>query len=81
STPEAKIDGPAALFTAMSRVVVNGGNEPDDLTGFLKNSIIVRFLIKKTKGHAWLKFLFLKCLVCLLSQFLIKINDPNITRY
>ncbi|PCQ44864.1 terminase TerL endonuclease subunit, partial [Citrobacter freundii] len=27
STPEAKIDGPAALFTAMSRVLVNGGND------------------------------------------------------
>ena len=32
STPEAKIDGPAALFTGMSRVLVNGGDAPDFLS-------------------------------------------------
>ncbi|MBP1002376.1 terminase large subunit [Serratia fonticola] len=32
STPEAKIDGPAALFTAMSRVLVNGGGDVDFLS-------------------------------------------------
>ncbi|EEA6542969.1 TPA: terminase large subunit [Salmonella enterica] len=32
STPEAKIDGPAALFTAMSRMLVNGGGEADFLS-------------------------------------------------
>lgn len=32
STPEAKIDGPVALFTAMSRVVLNGGNKTDFLS-------------------------------------------------
>lgn len=32
STPEAKIDGPAALFTGMSRVLVNGGGEVDFLS-------------------------------------------------
>ncbi|ACQ68071.1 terminase [Candidatus Williamhamiltonella defendens] len=32
STPEAKIDGPVALFTAMSRVLVNGGNKTDFLS-------------------------------------------------
>ncbi|WP_174889453.1 terminase large subunit [Candidatus Williamhamiltonella defendens] len=32
STPEAKIDGPVALFTAMSRLLVNGGNKTDFLS-------------------------------------------------
>ncbi|MFV9076879.1 terminase TerL endonuclease subunit [Serratia fonticola] len=32
STPEAKIDGPAALFTAMSRVLVNGGSDVESLS-------------------------------------------------
>ena len=32
STPEVKIDGPVALFTAMSRLLVNGGNESDFLS-------------------------------------------------
>ncbi|BGI52706.1 MAG: terminase large subunit [Candidatus Hamiltonella defensa (Ceratovacuna japonica)] len=32
STSEAKIDGPVALFTAMSRVLVNGGNKTDFLS-------------------------------------------------
>ncbi|HDL7232967.1 TPA: terminase large subunit [Yersinia enterocolitica] len=32
STPEAKIDGPAALFTGMSRVLVNGGSDVDFLS-------------------------------------------------
>jgi len=32
STPEAKIDGPAALFTGMSRVLVNGGGDVDFLS-------------------------------------------------
>ena len=32
STPEAKIDGPAALFTAMSRLLVNGGEVGDSLS-------------------------------------------------
>lgn len=43
STPEAKIDGPAALFTAMSRVLVNGGNDQQDLSGFFNNPIMVGF--------------------------------------
>ncbi|MBC3378485.1 terminase large subunit [Serratia fonticola] len=34
STPEAKIDGPAALFTGMSRVLVNGGGDVDFLSTF-----------------------------------------------
>lgn len=41
STPENKIDGPVALFTAKSRQLVNGGEEKQDLTGFLENPIIV----------------------------------------
>lgn len=32
STPEAKIDGPAALFTGMSRVLVNGGEQVESLS-------------------------------------------------
>ncbi len=32
STPEAKIDGPVALFTAMSRFLVNGGGVNDFLS-------------------------------------------------
>lgn len=32
STPEAKIDGSAALFTAMSRLLVNGGEVGDSLS-------------------------------------------------
>ncbi|HEJ9057169.1 TPA: terminase large subunit [Serratia fonticola] len=32
STPEAKIDGPSALFTGMSRVLVNGGGDVDFLS-------------------------------------------------
>lgn len=32
STPEAKIDGPVALFTAMSRFLVNGGDVNDFLS-------------------------------------------------
>ncbi|MDQ9130318.1 terminase large subunit [Serratia fonticola] len=32
STPEAKIDGPTALFTGMSRVLVNGGGDVDFLS-------------------------------------------------
>ncbi|HCN6647836.1 TPA: terminase large subunit, partial [Escherichia coli] len=31
STPEAKIDGPVAMFTAMSRMLVNGGEPEPDL--------------------------------------------------
>ncbi len=34
STPEAKIDGPAALFTAMSRVLVNGGTDDNSISVF-----------------------------------------------
>ncbi|MWJ60219.1 terminase large subunit, partial [Burkholderia pseudomallei] len=34
STPENKIDGPVALFTAKSRMLVNGGNDAQDLSGF-----------------------------------------------
>ncbi|KFK98122.1 terminase large subunit [Serratia sp. Ag1] len=32
STPEAKIDGPTALFTGMSRLLVNGGSDSDFLS-------------------------------------------------
>ncbi|CDG91866.1 putative phage terminase, large subunit (fragment) [Xenorhabdus bovienii str. feltiae Florida] len=35
STPEAKIDGPVALFTAMSRLLVNGGEQPESLSDVL----------------------------------------------
>jgi len=37
STPEAKIDGPAALFTAMSRMLVNGGEQQDSLSDHLES--------------------------------------------
>ena len=35
STPEAKIDGPAALFTAVSRLLVNGGEVEETLSDHL----------------------------------------------
>ncbi|HCR1107424.1 TPA: terminase large subunit [Klebsiella aerogenes] len=35
STPEAKIDGPAALFTAMNRLIVNGGEQEESLSDHL----------------------------------------------
>lgn len=35
STPEAKIDGPAALFTAMSRLLVNGGDQGESLSDII----------------------------------------------
>ncbi|UXA35589.1 terminase TerL endonuclease subunit [Proteus vulgaris] len=41
STPEAKIDGPVALFTGMSRLLVNGGSDKPDISGFINNPIIV----------------------------------------
>uniref|UniRef100_UPI001FC9B295 terminase TerL endonuclease subunit n=1 Tax=Xenorhabdus eapokensis TaxID=1873482 RepID=UPI001FC9B295 len=37
STPEAKIDGPVALFTALSRLLVNGGEQPESLSDILIN--------------------------------------------
>ncbi|MGS3500917.1 terminase TerL endonuclease subunit, partial [Klebsiella michiganensis] len=37
STPEAKIDGPAALFTAMSRMLVNGGEPEASLSDHLES--------------------------------------------
>lgn len=43
STPENKIDGPVALFTAKSRLLVNGGEDKQDLTGFFNNPIMVGF--------------------------------------
>jgi len=43
STPENKIDGPVALFTAKSRMLVNGGNDAQDLSGFFENPIMVGF--------------------------------------
>lgn len=43
STPENKIDGPVALFTAKSRLLVNGGDDKQDLTGFFNNPIMVGF--------------------------------------
>ncbi|MCU5775222.1 terminase large subunit [Winslowiella arboricola] len=43
STPENKIDGPVALFTAKSRLLVNGGDDKQDLTGFFENPIMVGF--------------------------------------
>lgn len=43
STPENKIDGPVALFTAKSRLLVNGGDDRQDLTGFFNNPIMVGF--------------------------------------
>lgn len=36
STPEAKIDGPAALFTGMSRVLVNGGGDVESLSDHIQ---------------------------------------------
>ncbi|KQN56732.1 terminase large subunit [Erwinia sp. Leaf53] len=41
STPENKIDGPVALFTAKSRLLVNGGGDKQDLSGFLENPIMI----------------------------------------
>ncbi|YCI80353.1 terminase large subunit [Enterobacteriaceae bacterium] len=41
STPENKIDGPVALFTAKSRLLVNGGNDGQDLSGFFDNPIMI----------------------------------------
>lgn len=41
STPENKIDGPVALFTAKSRLLVNGGNDAQDLSGFFENPIMI----------------------------------------
>lgn len=35
STPEAKIDGPVALFTGMSRLLVNGGEQEQSLSDVL----------------------------------------------
>ncbi|MDU4943827.1 MAG: terminase TerL endonuclease subunit [Mixta calida] len=43
STPEAKIDGPVAMFTGLSRLILNGGEEPQDLSGFFDNPIMVGF--------------------------------------
>lgn len=40
STPENKIDGPVALFTAKSRLLVNGGDDKQDLTDFFEDPII-----------------------------------------
>jgi phage terminase large subunit-like protein len=41
STPENKIDGPVALFTAKSRLLVNGGDDKQDLTDFFEDPIII----------------------------------------
>lgn len=41
STPEAKIDGPVAMFTGLSRLILNGGTEAPDLSGFFDNPIMV----------------------------------------
>jgi phage terminase large subunit-like protein len=35
STPEAKIDGPVALFTGLSRLLVNGGEQQESLSDIL----------------------------------------------
>lgn len=43
STPEAKIDGPAALFTAMSRMLVNGGEPEASLSDHPKVTASVHF--------------------------------------
>ncbi|MGK6325757.1 terminase large subunit [Erwinia sp. DT-104] len=43
STPEAKIDGPVAMFTGLSRLILNGGEEPQDLSGFFDNPIMAGF--------------------------------------
>lgn len=40
STPENKIDGPVALFTAKSRLLVNGGDK-QDLTDFFEDPIMI----------------------------------------
>ncbi|MEM8243562.1 terminase large subunit [Morganella morganii] len=37
STPEAKIDGPVALFTGMSRLLVNGGGQEQSLSDVLSS--------------------------------------------
>lgn len=37
STPENKIDGPVALFTAKSRLLVNGGEQPESLSERLES--------------------------------------------
>ncbi|QLK60864.1 terminase large subunit [Enterobacteriaceae bacterium Kacie_13] len=41
STPENKIDGPVALFTAKSRLLVNGGDDKQDLTDFYEDPIMI----------------------------------------
>lgn len=41
STPENKIDGPVALFTAKSRLLVNGGDDKQDLTDFFEDPIMI----------------------------------------
>lgn len=41
STPENKIDGPVALFTAKSRLLVNGGDDKPDLTAFFEDPIMI----------------------------------------
>ncbi|KQN68090.1 terminase [Serratia sp. Leaf51] len=41
STPENKIDGPVALFTAKSRLLVNGGGDKQDLTDFFEDPIMI----------------------------------------
>lgn len=41
STPENKIDGPVALFTAKSRLIVNGGGDKQDLTAFFDDPIMI----------------------------------------
>ncbi len=41
STPENKIDGPVALFTAKSRLIVNGGDDKQDLTDFFEDPIMI----------------------------------------
>nr|WP_310615840.1 terminase TerL endonuclease subunit [Pantoea cypripedii] len=43
STPEAKIDGPVAMFTGLSRLILNGGEDKQDLSGFFDNPIMVGF--------------------------------------
>lgn len=40
STPENKIDGPVALFTAKSRLIVNGGDKPDN-SAFFDDPIMI----------------------------------------
>lgn len=43
STPEAKIDGPVAMFTGLSRLILNGGDDKPDLSGFFDNPIMIGF--------------------------------------